>query len=144
MIIDKEEITKWFEKFPKANIAVVTGKISGITALDIDARHGGFESIKAFEVPTTVQARSGSGSSHFIFKYNSDVGNTQGSTGIAPGIDTKNDGGYLILEPSNHISGGKYEWITDQSPFEYTPKDCPDWMKKKNITKLSKKTSIST
>lgn len=137
--IDKEEVSKWFKKFPKANIAVVTGKISGITALDVDARHGGFESIKSFEVPITVQARSGSGSSHFIFKYNEEVANTQGSTGIAPGIDTKNDNGYLILEPSNHLSGGHYEWISDQSPFEYSFNECPEWMKKKNIPKVSKK-----
>lgn len=137
--IDKEIITKWWAKFPKANIAVATGKISMISALDVDARHGGFESLKNYDVPTTVQARSGSGSSHFIFSYHSDVQNSQGGNGgIAPGIDTKNDGGYIILEPSSHVSGGKYEWITDQCPFEFKKAPPPLWMLIKNKPKQSK------
>ena len=39
------QLESWYERWPKANLAVVTGEISGIIVVDIDPKHGGVESL---------------------------------------------------------------------------------------------------
>ena len=34
------EVAEWFRRWPDANIAVVTGVVSGLAVLDLDPRHG--------------------------------------------------------------------------------------------------------
>jgi hypothetical protein len=69
---DPEEIRRWFERWPDANIGVVTGAVSGIVVLDVDPRHGGEESLVAWEMrhgplPVTVEAITGGGGRHLYF-----------------------------------------------------------------------------
>jgi len=32
------------------------------------------------------------------------------------------------VAPSIHVSGNRYEWIKDYSPFDRTPAEAPEWL----------------
>jgi len=113
---DLDLIDKWFnEKAPLSNIAIVTGELSGITVFDIDTGDGKFgadswtEAIKDHGEPDTLMSQTGSGGTHVIFQYNSAV--KTASNVLGRGVDSRNDGGYIVAPPSCHRSGETYSWI---------------------------------
>jgi putative DNA primase/helicase len=124
---DRQTIEGWWAEWPQANVGIVCGA-SGIGAIDIDAYKGGEESLIAllseigFSVlPTTVEARTGSGGRHLIFR---DGGNLIPSkVGLRPGIDIRADRGQIVVEPSSN-KNGPYKWII--SPFDMEPALIPD------------------
>jgi hypothetical protein len=124
-------ITDWFGRWPDANIAVVTGAVSGLVVLDVDPQHGGEESRAAIEaehgtLPPTVEARTGSGGRHLYFAYpGHDVRNR---TGLAPGLDLRADGGVIIVPPSIHPNGRRYYWREDRAPGDCTLAPLPPWL----------------
>lgn len=101
----KDEINTWFTRWPDANIGAVTGKISNMTVLDHDILE------KPVPCKSRVAAISGSGKRHYFFKYNPLVKTVSKKTTL--GFDFRNDGGFIVLSPSLHESGGKYRWLTD-------------------------------
>lgn len=110
---DVELLAKWWSEYPSANVAVATGAASGIYVLDIDRDRGGLETLAQLEeaygpLPATLISRTGGNGFHLFFE---DVtGLTCTRDKIGPGIDTRGDGGYVLLPPSNHISGSFYSW----------------------------------
>jgi hypothetical protein len=75
-------------------------------------------------LPKTPTVRSGSGGRHYWFKP-SPLIKPQG-TGIkwVDGAEILTTGG-VIVPPSNHVSGGRYEWIHGpETPLA----DMPDWL----------------
>lgn len=132
---DPATINGWFNRWPLANIGVVTGKESGILALDIDPRHAGNDSLdeivhKYGRVPDDVMAITGSGGAHYLFKYPGQVGRS--TTNLYPGIDTRGDGGYIVVAPSNHASGRTYFWDAEADPVEGAiPATAPAWLLEK-------------
>jgi Bifunctional DNA primase/polymerase, N-terminal/Primase C terminal 2 (PriCT-2)/AAA domain len=137
---DTRLLNYWFgKKWPKANIGIATGAVSGIFALDIDPRHNGDDSLDAIRskygvIPDDVLAITGSGGNHFLFQHPAQVGRS--TTNIWPGIDTRGDGGYIVVAPSNHISGQVYFWDAEADPLNgaILP-PCPDWL----LAKLAEK-----
>lgn len=116
-----ETIQVWFNAWPQANVGIATGPASGLWVLDLDVKPGknGIESMKAWEaqnkpIPTTAAVRTGSGGLHLYFKYPQTkvIGNR---TNILPGVDCRGEGGYVVAPPSNHASGGVYEWINEDA-----------------------------
>ncbi|MFA6520438.1 MAG: bifunctional DNA primase/polymerase [Candidatus Paceibacterota bacterium] len=116
-----EDIKKWWELWPNANPAVVTGKISGIVVLDIDKKHN--RSSKEFHLPPTVYAKSGSGGEHFFFRHPGGYIKSVNAF-LNEGVDIKADGGYVVVHPSiNEI--GQYDWII---PPENGLSEIPEWL----------------
>ena len=108
---DPRRITEWWTKWPDANVAISTGAPSGLLVIDIDPRNGGNESWEAliFEhgrPPDTAEQLSGGGGIHIFFRDPC----VPVPKGLAPGIDVKSSGGYIIVEPSVHPSGRQYAW----------------------------------
>jgi hypothetical protein len=126
-----EEIMAWWKNFPEANPAVVTGKISGIVVVDIDAKHNRTPEDLGGEIPPTAVSRTGGGGWHIFFKYpHQHIKNTGGQI-FGAGIDIRGDGGYAILPPSSHASGGTYSW---EKPFERGAiAEMPDWLLQKIV-----------
>lgn len=119
-----EEIEKWWSLWPGANIGVVTGAISNITVVDFDVKSGGLETLKNFHLPVTLVAKTGGGGWHYFFKF---VPGASTKAAIYPGVDIRSEGGYVVVFPSLHSSGNKYEWVTDEDiadfPLDIIPLD---------------------
>jgi len=120
-----EQIISWFEKYPNANIAVVTGQISNLTIIDVDPRHNGTD--EPFKDIQTVKSKTGGGGWHLYFQYEE---GTQTNSGIKPGIDVRSEGGVAVLPPSDHESGNNYEWLVapDQNNLAPLPEFVKDWI----------------
>lgn len=110
-----EDILHWFLTDSESNIAVATGEVSNLTVIDIDNPTSNPLSPDSF--PPTLTAKTGSGGYHLFYRYHPNIPNS--ASHFAPSIDTKNNGGYVILPPSTHPNGNKYEWIhrTTIQPF---------------------------
>lgn len=125
-----EEIGDWFERWPDANVGIVTGRISGLVVIDIDPQHGGPASLSRLQdeygpLPPTVEAQTGGGGRHLYFAHPGPL--VHNRVGIGPGIDLRGDGGCVVAPPSLHPSGRRYAWAPGCSPDEQTPAPLPRW-----------------
>lgn len=127
----EDQVRQWFERWPAANLAVVTGEISGIVVVDVDAGHGGDASLAQMQarhgaLPKTMEAVTGGGGRHLYFAHpGREVRNR---VGLAPGIDLRGDGGCIIVPPSIHPSGKPYCWKPGQGPGEAELAPLPVWL----------------
>ena len=81
----------------------IDGDQGGASLSNLEANHGA--------LPPTREAITGGGGRHLWFKYTGPIQSTAAK--IAPGIDTRGDGGYVIAPPSIHESGRAYVWSVD-------------------------------
>lgn len=114
---DPATVQAWMNRWPDSNWAVACGRVSGFVVVDIDPRKNGFSSIDEWEtnrpdgpLPATLRSTTGGAGRHLFFAYPDGV--TIGNRNDwLPGVDIKSDGGYVILPPGTHISGGRYDWV---------------------------------
>lgn len=118
-IAGADEIERWFRHWPEANLGIVTGLVSGIVVVDVDAAHGGPDSVAELEalhgpLPATVEAATGGGGRHLYYAHpGPPVANR---VGLRPGIDLRGDGGCVVAPPSVHPSGRGYAWVAGRAP----------------------------
>lgn len=125
---DTQKLVQYFSgDYAIANIGVSTGSKAGYWVMDVDdiaslstleATHG--------PLPKTITARTGSGGVHYYFRCPPGVTIKNSQSKVAPKIDVRGEGGYVIAPPSVHRSGNRYEWIV--SPTEATMADAPAWL----------------
>jgi len=119
---DESVIRRWWEQWPDANIAVRTGEISGIFAIDIDPRSGGsIEDLKEAmgPLPDTIESATGGGGRHLIFRYPTGRKITN-RTNLLPGIDVRGNGGYIIVPPSKTTGTYLFDLSNPPTPTEAT------------------------
>ncbi len=129
----REQITVWFDDRPRANLGIVTGKVSGLVVIDVDPQHGGQDSLADLEsrhgpLPDTVECRTGGGGRHLYFRHPDVI--VRNRVGFAPGLDVRGDGGMVVAPPSNHPSGRSYAWVDARGPDDIAAADLPGWLKK--------------
>lgn len=127
----EEEARGWFRTWPDAGVGVVTGAISGLVVIDVDLRHGGDAGLDKLErehgrLPTTVECRTGGGGRHLYFTHPGGV--IRNKVGLAPGVDLRGDGGYVVAPPSVHSSGVQYAWVEGCGPGSTVIAPLPDWV----------------
>lgn len=129
-----EKISAWWARTPWANIAVATGEGSGTVVLDVDGL-AGEQTLDELEqahgaLPETVRAITGGDGLHIWFAHPGEpVHNTAGAAGrLGPGLDFRGDGGYVVVPPSTHLSGQRYEWLAGRGPGEAPMASMPVWL----------------
>jgi hypothetical protein len=129
---DAGVIRQWWQQEPYFNIAVATGAVSRVFAVDIDGLDAEFELRKLEaengELPATVASITARGRHLFFSWPDRPVRNSAGK--VAPGIDIRGEGGYAIVPPSVHPSGRRYCWSVD-SGNAFAP--APEWL----LTKIA-------
>ena len=122
--------TRWWTAEPTAGIGIAL-KPSGLVAVDVDLRNGGFDSLddlqaKFGKLESDVLQLTGGGGWHIVF-HASDVSGLPGTLG--KGIDLKADG-YIAAEPTVHPNGTAYGWEASSSPLEgCIPSTLPGWIR---------------
>jgi hypothetical protein len=110
---DAERIQKWWTVIPAANIGVATGRASGFFVLDIDSLDAEAELRRLEEqhgaLPPSIESITPRGR-HIFFRM-PDVMLKNSAGKVAPGIDIRADGGYIIAPPS--ITTRRYCWSVD-------------------------------
>jgi putative DNA primase/helicase len=110
---DEHQIKEWWIKWPKAMIGVPTGPASGIDVIDLDVKPeehiDGRKFLRNWKELSTTVVRTPSGGGHIWFRSEGLVRNT--TDRIAPGIDTRGNGGYIIVPPSHNSGGGEYKFL---------------------------------
>lgn len=99
------EINEWFMSGLN-NIGIVTGKISNLIVLDADGLSG-LEYLKKNHINSNVSVITGTGK-HLWFRYQDGIKNS--ASAIAPGIDIRGEGGFVVAPPSVHPNGKRYRW----------------------------------
>lgn len=109
------------------NLGVATGR--GLVVLDADAKQSrtdlpnGPEVLQDWETwtkgtslpdaPRVVE--TGSGGLHLWLRVNENL-HVKSRNRVLPALDVKADGGYVLVPPSVHVSGGSYRLIRDVEP----------------------------
>ncbi|MGB9905207.1 MAG: bifunctional DNA primase/polymerase, partial [Desulfotomaculales bacterium] len=122
----EEEIREWWDRWPDANIGLVTGAVSGLIVLDLDGPEA-VELTKRQGVPPTVVASTGKGW-HVYFAHPGHNVKNAASLGGVKGLDVRADGGYVVAPPSVHPSGRIYRWAKGRSPDDLLLAPCPEWL----------------
>jgi hypothetical protein len=131
---DSTLIERWWGRTPDANIALATGPGSGIFVLDVDGPEGERALVELErqhgplpEIYPQQWTGSGRGwQAFFAYPEGRTIRNSAGRLG--PKIDTRGDGGFVVLPPSLHPSGRLYEWAIDRKPGTVPPDDAPPWL----------------
>ncbi len=127
-----DEIKKWWEENPNANIGIITGKINNLCVVDFDKYAEGYSEETASQyfsdslvAPTVNTPRGGQ---HLYFQYPSE--NLTINAGAIPGIDFRGEGGVITVPPSVNGNGKAYVWIEGLSLTDVPPPPLPDVYKK--------------
>ncbi|MHB1733425.1 MAG: bifunctional DNA primase/polymerase [Ferrimicrobium acidiphilum] len=120
---DTSALIDAFTDPPDLNIGIRTGEASGIVVIDVDAHEGaanGYVSIKALaaqglKFPTGNRrigcaiAKTPSGGLHLYYAAPAEARIKSTSGVLAPGLDTRGEGGYIVAPPSV-TEKGAYKW----------------------------------
>jgi hypothetical protein len=105
----KDEVLRWFDDAPGANIAMPTGKLNGVVVIDCDSDDANRRFLEVCpDASKTLTAKTPRGF-HYYFQHEEGVRNDAGKK-LGEGIDIRGDGGYVLIPPSVLDSGHGYSW----------------------------------
>jgi hypothetical protein len=103
-------------------IGVPTGPASRLAVVDLDVKHGGggleWLAANQHRLPRTRQHGTRSGGRHLLFNYPAGRTIRNSASKVAPGVDVRGAGGYVIVPPSDGYT------ITDDA----MPAEMPAWL----------------
>ncbi len=121
--VPEDKVYEFWSRHPGANIAIVTGAVSGVVVVDIDGPKG-IASLREFPEmrdvsPPVVETGRGF---HAYFKHP----DGKVKTGrLRDGLDIKGDGGLVTVPPSIHASGTVYRFKAGHSLDDVPLPDLP-------------------
>lgn len=143
--VTRKQAQNWHDQWPDMSIGLPCGP-NGLFVIDLDLpkaedERGGqaeFEELcgpHAYKWQTaTLCARTGSGGIHLFYKMPANHSLRNSTRKLAPCIDTRGEGGFVIIAPSRSHKGA-YSWLNDLPIAEL-----PDWLLR---LLLQEKTSAS-
>lgn len=120
-----EEVNAWFSAYPDANIAIVTGQISGLAVIDFDTLEA-FDNARSKGLPSTPLVQTARGI-HAYFQCQDGMRNFQKRADLV-GVDFRGEGGYVVAPPSVHQNGHAYKWLNSCSLEDLPLAELPDWV----------------
>jgi len=123
------ELTDWFGQWPNAGVALVLGPVSNVFAIDVDGpeAHAALGARLGTE-PAGPRSVSGSRQPcryHLLFT-DPGVPTRAKATPWHPKLEFRGRGGLVVLPPSVHPSGHRYEWCAGRSPADVPLPAVPD------------------
>lgn len=118
------EITRWWSRWPEANIGMATGALSGVIVLDADSNEARQEVLRRGIERTPAVWTGRPGGVHFWLQHPGRP--LKNFTRGLPGLDFRGDGGYVLLPPSRHWTGSTYRWVDGTT--ELPPAPVPGWL----------------
>lgn len=122
---------KWWPDGTDRGIGLATGEASGVWVVDLDGDEGRQAFVELQErheqLPPTVASKTGNGV-HLFFRVPPGQEIRNSASKIAPKIDVRGTGGYVVLPPSPHPSGKQYEWVKGRSPDDLDVGYAPTWL----------------
>lgn len=136
---DPARVTQWFSPPAKPaadwvpwNLAIATG--AGLVVIDAEAKQTrtdlptGVEVLDDWEtwtkgtsLPASPRVhRTGGGGLHLWLRVDDGLRVKSGNR-VLPAVDVKADGGYVLVPPSTHVSGGFYTVLRDVEPPACSP-----------------------
>ena len=118
-----DDVRGWWRRWPRANIGLATGALSGIALIDLDGFAARQEAERrGLELGPTV-ATGRVGGQHRYCAWRSDAPTVFARS---TGIDLRAQGGYALLPPSRHRSGPRYTWLLAPDQVQLPP--LPRWI----------------
>ncbi len=107
------EVQNWLRKFPDANWGVVLGAAAGVIVVDFDG--AGAEGLlleSGVELPACASWRS-PGGAKVLLKHPGGIlqKHIRFLKANGCGVDLLADGSQVVVPPSQHYRGGRYEWV---------------------------------
>jgi hypothetical protein len=107
------DVAAWWRSWPEANVGLVTGMVSGVAVLDVDARNGGLDTLHELDArglwmpdDNPLAATGGRGLHHYVR-----LDTPLRKCAVFEGIEFQADGGLVVAPPSLHASGRRYAWV---------------------------------
>jgi hypothetical protein len=120
---DLKQIMKWWTEWPDAQIGVPTGQVNRLVVLDIDGEEGAaWLSTKL--VPETRIVESSPCHRQYWFQLPKERVVKCSVEKLAPEVDVRAEGGYIIAPPSIHHETGKPYRFLNKLPLAVAP----DWL----------------
>ena len=120
---DRLKLDHWWTASPEANIGHPTGQH---VVIDVDGIEGEVAlwllEKKYGPLPDTLIALTGKGRHLWFMSNGQEIRNSAGKLGSH--LDVRGEGGYVIVPPSVHENGKRYEWLDRFA----TPAPLPDWL----------------
>lgn len=117
---DPDRVKTIWTNQPDANVAIATGDESGLVVIDLDGdagelaygelllRLGSPGGSLGPEYVDGATVKTPGGGWHLYFGTATDIPNS--ASKVAPHVDVRGRGGYVLAPPSVHPSGGRYVW----------------------------------
>jgi len=128
-----EQIERWWGQHPTANVAIAT---AGLLVVDLDPAEGNAanpclkdDPDKQLDLAAAPTALTPRGGRHHVFRKPVGKGWRCTASRLAPKVDTRTDGGYIVVPPSWRPDGA-YSWVPGlelDGPPERLPKP-PSWL----------------
>lgn len=119
---DPDAIRAMFNRPDAALIGVPTGAASGWCVVDVDVKEGArgmhWLNARSADLVATRRHKTQSGGLHLVFTVPDGVEVRNSASRVAPGVDVRGEGGYVIAPPSPGYS------VADASE----PAEMPDWL----------------
>ena len=127
---DPERIEQWWAQHPTANIGLAT---EGLVVVDVDGGANSWlrdEPDKQYDLAAAPTAVTPRGGRHHIFRQPAGRHWRCTESRLASKVDTRADGGYIVVTPSVLASGKQYRWAPglelDETPEQLH--EPPPWL----------------
>jgi hypothetical protein len=120
-----QEIEGWWQRWPSAMIAIITGELSGVLAIDCDspAAYKKIQELLPDSFLTCISKTPRGYHLYLVYPKGQRIGN---AAGIMPEVDVRGEGGYIICPPSCNGDGKAYQWLDGLSIFQQEPAAAPE------------------